>query len=532
MNAITLTIDGREVAVEPGQTILDAARQLGIDIPTLCFLEKCSPATSCLACLVKVKINSQARFVPSCATKAQPGMVLESETAEVHEARRTALELLLSDHVGDCLSPCHRICPLQLNIPVMLRQIENGQMNEAMKQVRQTLPLASVLARLCNKPCENGCRRGTADEPAAIRELERYAADASLALTQPSCFSGSAPTEKRVAIVGAGPAGLAASYFLRMKGHSPVVFDRGEKFGGTLRTVDAALMPPEILDSELELLRKAGVQFRPGICLGETLLLSELRQGFDAVLIATGEVEKEKIDALGVPVVGSGIKIESSTFQTSDPRVFAAGSAVKPIKSLVRALAEGKAVAESIGQFLNENKIRPREKAFSSMMGRVESSEVELFLNGCSRAARVIPSAGPAAGFGLEEAQAEAARCLHCDCRAAGNCKLQHYAQIYGAEPNRFRQQRRSFVQHAHPAGVIFEPGKCILCGICLQLAEQAREPLGLAFIGRGFNVRVGAPFNLAISAGLQKAAAECVENCPTGALSFRLASRKSTGQA
>src|ERR1043165_5369907 len=80
MNGITLTIDGQSVTVNPGPTILDAARKLGIDIPTFCFLEKCSPATSCLACLVNFKVNNQGRFIPSCATKAQPGMVLESET--------------------------------------------------------------------------------------------------------------------------------------------------------------------------------------------------------------------------------------------------------------------------------------------------------------------------------------------------------------------------------------------------------------------------------------------------------------------
>ena len=126
MSAHTIIIDGKEAAVSPGQTVLQVARQTGLDIPTLCHLEKCGPLTSCLVCLVKVVANGQSRLVPSCATPAVPGMVIESETEEVHQARRTALELLFSDHVGDCLSPCHRLCPLQLNIPVMIRQIEGG----------------------------------------------------------------------------------------------------------------------------------------------------------------------------------------------------------------------------------------------------------------------------------------------------------------------------------------------------------------------------------------------------------------------
>ena len=98
---------------------------------------------------------------------------------------------------------------------------------------------------------------------------------------------------------------------------------------------------------------------------------------------------------------------------------------------------------------------------------------------------------------------------------------LQHYAQVYGADASRFRSERREFEQQLQPGGIIFEPGKCILCGICVKLTEMAAEPLGLTFIGRGFDVKVGAPFSQEIEAGLQKVAAECVKHCPTGALVF-----------
>src|ERR1051326_2772860 len=173
MSAFNITIDGRTVEVSPGDSVLAAARKLGIDIPTLCYLEKCGPQNSCLVCLVKIN----GKLVPSCGTKATPGMSVESETAEVHEARRTALELLFSDHVGDCLSPCHRLCPLGMNIPLMLRQIEAGNLDEATRTVRDALPMPAVLGRLCHHPCEQGCRRGTWDDPAAIRDLERFVSD-------------------------------------------------------------------------------------------------------------------------------------------------------------------------------------------------------------------------------------------------------------------------------------------------------------------------------------------------------------------
>src|SRR5678815_5658356 len=157
MPNLIITIDRREVEVAEGASVLDAARELGLDIPTLCYLEKCGPLNSCLVCLVKIN----GKLVPSCGIPAQPGMVVESETNEVHEARRTALELLFSDHVGDCLSPCHRLCPLQMNIPLMLRQIQAGKLDEAIVTVREALPMPSVLGRLCHHPCEQGCRRAT-----------------------------------------------------------------------------------------------------------------------------------------------------------------------------------------------------------------------------------------------------------------------------------------------------------------------------------------------------------------------------------
>jgi NADH dehydrogenase/NADH:ubiquinone oxidoreductase subunit G len=97
-------------------------------------------------------------------------------------------------------------------------------------------------------------------------------------------------------------------------------------------------------------------------------------------------------------------------------------------------------------------------------------------------------------------------------------------------DASRFRSQRRPFEQQLQRGGVIFEPGKCILCGICVKLAEMAAEPLGLTFIGRGFDVRVAAPFDRPIEEGVSAVAAECVLHCPTGALVFADENRDNSG--
>ena len=523
MKPIELTIDGRTVQVELGQTLLQAAAKVGIEIPTLCYLERCGPLTSCLVCLVKVCVNGQGRLVPSCATKAQPGMVVESETAEVHDARRTALELLLSDHVGDCLSPCNRICPLHLNIPAMLRQVESGHMEDAIRTVRASLPLPAVLGRLCHHPCEGGCRRGTWDEPAAIREVERHVADVDLSSAVPYVLTKKQRSGRSVVIVGSGPTGLSAAWHLLQQGHACTVVDRHAKAGGSLRSqVAAEALPPDILDKELAQLQRSGLHFKLGVEFGALVTLDGLQRGFDAILLTVGELAKGEGQSFGVALTSAGIKVDARTYQTNVANVFAAGSAVKSAKHLVRAMAEGRSAAECVDQFLSTGAISRADRSFSSVMGRLEKPEVEAFMRHAHMAGRQHAECGCCSGFTDSQARTESARCLHCDCRAEGNCALQRYGAFYGADPGRFKDRRRPFEQYLQHGEVIFEPGKCILCGICVRLTEQAREPLGLTFVGRGFDVRVAAPFSRTIAEGLQKVAAECVEHCPTGALVFR----------
>jgi len=518
--SFSITIDGLGVEVKPGESVLDAARKLGIDIPTLCYLERCGPLNTCQVCLVKIN----GRLVPSCGTKAVPGMMVESETEEVHESRRTALELLFSDHVGDCLSPCHRLCPLQLNIPVVLRHIEAGRMQDAALLVRQALPLAGVLGRLCHHPCEQGCRRGNWDSPAAIRELEKYVTDwefgfGVLPMMRAAPVIPKPPGGKQVVVIGAGPTGLAAAHLLARQGHNVTVVDRRARPGGTLCDVNESDLPQAIRQHELDVLAQSGIEFKSGVTLGVDVSLEGLARSLDAIILAIGEISQSEGEELGLPMSGNLVKADPNTCRLPVPKVFAAGSMVRPHKQLIRAMAEGRAVAECVDRFLKGQNVHRPEKPFSSVMGRMEPGELKQFLRNASAGHRI--SCDRCSVVTRAAAASESSRCLHCDCHSSGNCVLQHYAQVYRADANRFRTERREFDQQLQPGGIIFEPGKCILCGICVKLTEQAAEPLGLTFVGRGFEVRVAAPFNESIERGLKKVAAECVEHCPTGALLF-----------
>jgi predicted molibdopterin-dependent oxidoreductase YjgC len=185
----------------------------------------------------------------------------------------------------------------------------------------------------------------------------------------------------------------------------------------------------------------------------------------------------------------------------------------------VRAVADGKAAAASIDQFLAGQPVVGAPKLYTTRIGRLHEGEIAAFMAGASDAARVEPAGD---GFSDDEARAEAARCLHCDCRKPASCRLRRYAEAYGASPAHFRGERRRFEQHARHPEVLFEPGKCIDCGLCVQIAASAGEALGLTFIGRGFSVRVGVPFGESLADALATVARECAAACPTGALAPR----------
>ncbi len=128
--------------------------------------------------------------------------------------------------------------------------------------------------------------------------------------------------------------------------------------------------------------------------------------------------------------------------------------------------------------------------------------------------------------FGLtaEQAAKESRRCLSCGCRKADGCLMRSLASEYRIDPYRFTGDRRRFTQDLSHTEIIYEPGKCIVCGACERIAADAGEPLGLTAIGRGFEVAVGVPFDRPLAEGLTVSARDCAAACPTGALALKTA--------
>jgi len=309
-------INGVPLEVEPGTTVLEAARRLGVEIPTLCRGDGVEPAASCFLCVVEIEGRSE--LIPSCVAPVSDGMVVTTDSERVREARRTALELLLSDHKGDCRAPCSLACPARPDLPGFIREIAEGRPARAAEIIRDRIALPASLGRICPKYCERVCRRRKKDEPIAVCALERFAADADIAA---GCRLPPVPeqTGKRVAIVGAGPAGLSAAFYLLARGHGCTVFDANERPGGMFRYgIPEFRLPNSVVDVEADIISRMGARFEMNTRVGSDVSLDGLRRDFDAVFVAVGAQAEPSLACDGAQSARSGLAFLRSAGQGLD----------------------------------------------------------------------------------------------------------------------------------------------------------------------------------------------------------------------
>jgi NADPH-dependent glutamate synthase beta subunit-like oxidoreductase len=183
-------------------------------------------------------------------------------------------------------APCKEACPAEVDVPRYLRFIVAGQYAEALAVIRESIPFPAVCGYVCPAPCEIKCQLGqVADAPEAIRALKRFVADHASGERQYN--REIPPTGKRVAIVGSGPAGLTAAYYLARQGHRPTVFEALSEPGGMMRVgIPAYRLPRDILDAEIEDIKKAGIDVKTSTRIES--LDSLFAQGYDAAFLAVG----------------------------------------------------------------------------------------------------------------------------------------------------------------------------------------------------------------------------------------------------
>ncbi len=318
---VNLTINGKAVQAPEGSTILEAARLADIYIPTLCYDEAVEVYGACGLCVVEAQ--GIPKLLRSCSAKVSEGMVVNTESERVVQSRKIAMELLMSAHDGDCVAPCQLNCPAKTDCQGYVGLIANGEYDAAIKLIKNKIPLPASIGRVCPHPCEKACRRKNVEEPINIAQLKAFAADMDLKSDSylPECKPASGKT---VAIIGGGPAGLTAAYYLTIMGHSVTVYDMMDKMGGMLRYgIPQYRLPKEVLDKEIAIIEKAGVKLVNNVKLGRDFTIKSLKEQNDAVIVAVGAWKSSSMRTPGEDLEGvyGGIDFLRAVIKGNAPEI-------------------------------------------------------------------------------------------------------------------------------------------------------------------------------------------------------------------
>ncbi len=398
MTTTRIVVNGEEIPAEKEQTVLSACKEAGIYIPGLCNfrgltpLPEIVPDMACQLCLVE----ADGKIVLACDTPVSDGMTVNTDTPEIQELRREALQRILARHPHECLIcdrrqrcgpldiclrnvdvsercvlcskngrcelqdavdyigidtmpeylprnlpvrednpffirdnnlcimcercvrvcdnvrhvraiepayPCHRACPAGIDIPRYIRLIARGRPGAALAVIREKVPFPGALGRVCVHPCEEACQRGLEiDKPLSIRMLKRYAADNGDDSWKKSAVR-LPDTGKKVAVVGSGPAGLTAAYYLAKLGHSVTILEALPEAGGMMRVgIPAYRLPRDILEGEIDEIKNAGVEIKLNTRVESVESL--FKEGYDAVFLGVGAHQGMKLGVEGEDLPG------------------------------------------------------------------------------------------------------------------------------------------------------------------------------------------------------------------------------------
>jgi len=321
------------------------------------------------------------------------------------------------------IPPCTASCPLHCNVQGYVALISSGKFKEALALVREKLPFPRILAYACSHPCERECKRIEEDHPISICDLKRFLVDH---VQEPDFeFTLAEEKDKKIAIIGSGPSGLMAAHDLRRMGYRVTIFESKNEIGGLLtHGFPSYRLPREIIEKDLSIIPKMGIEIRLNTEVGRDLSADHLIQNFDAIFIAVGATNAEQMTHLfkGLKKSRRGtIQVHPLTLETDLKGVFAGGDAVTGPGTIVESMAHGRKAAISIDRYLRgEDLISGRE------LEGIQISPMRTQLPDSKREERetlpeMVKPLKP--GLTMEEAVKEASRCLSCGgCSDCGEC--------------------------------------------------------------------------------------------------------------
>jgi len=323
--SLNIELNGKITKAYPGESILQLARREGYDIPTLCHDPRLEPFSSCYVCVVEVE--GMRGHQPSCSTKVTEGMKVVTDNENIRKSRKTALDLILSNHYADCKAPCTETCPAGVDVQGYISLIDKGRYSDAVALIKETNPLPAICGRVCVRPCETACRRNLLEEgaPVGIDYMKRFASDYDLQSDHKYVPEVLPSTGKKVAVIGAGPGGLSAAHFLQIKGHQVDIYEAAPKSGGWLRYgIPEYRLPNDVLDAEVKNITDLGVNIYYNKSLGNNLSYREIKEKYHASILTIGSQKGTLIGCEGDDAqnVFSGIDFLKNMEITGKPADF------------------------------------------------------------------------------------------------------------------------------------------------------------------------------------------------------------------
>jgi len=333
------------------------------------------------------------------------------------------------------IPPCTATCPLHCNVQGYVALISQGKFKEAFALVREKLPFPGILAYACSHPCEKECKRSEEDHPISICQLKRFLVDH---VEGPEFeFKPLQEKDQKVAIIGGGPSGLVAAYDLRKLGYQVTLFESRNELGGLpIHGFPSYRLPREVIEKDLSILNKIGIEIRPNTEVGKDISFETLLQSFDAIFIGVGMTAAESITNTfkGLKRTRRGsIQVNPVSLETSLRGIFAGGDSVTGPGTIVESMAHGRKAAISIDRYLRGEDLMEGRESEGKQISPFES----VLSNSKKKEREVPPDMVKPFDPGLtsEGAIEEAKRCLNCGgCSECGECAkyCQPKAIVYG----------------------------------------------------------------------------------------------------